>query len=189
MKHAHDHKVVELLYEEIFTRYGVPKELVTDQGAKFTSNLINELMTQYNIRHQKSNPYHPQDNGQAKVTNQEIENILTKIVHLHQKDWNSRLPEAIWAYRTTWKTTTGFTPFELLYEKVAMLPIEFEYKTLRTTLELSIELLAAQRECLLDLNSLDEMRKAALENTKIIQKQRKQWHDSQINNKKFQTRN
>ena len=45
MKHAHDHKVVEFLYEEIFTCYGVPKELVTDQGAQFTSNLINELMT------------------------------------------------------------------------------------------------------------------------------------------------
>ena len=56
MKHAHDHKVVEFLYEEISTHYGVPKKLVTDQGAQFTSNMINELMTQYNIRHQKSSP-------------------------------------------------------------------------------------------------------------------------------------
>ena len=45
MKHDHDHKVAKFLYEEIFTCYGVPKELVTDQGAQFTSNLINELMT------------------------------------------------------------------------------------------------------------------------------------------------
>ena len=44
MTHAHDHKVAEFLYEEIFTRYGVPKEVVTDQGAQFTSNLIIELM-------------------------------------------------------------------------------------------------------------------------------------------------
>ena len=51
MKHACDHKVAEFLYEEIFTCYGVPKELVTNQGAQFTSNLINEMMTQYNIRH------------------------------------------------------------------------------------------------------------------------------------------
>ena len=51
MKHARDEKVVEFLYEEIFTHYGVPKELVTDQGAQFTSNLITELMKQYNIRH------------------------------------------------------------------------------------------------------------------------------------------
>ena len=43
MKHAHDEKVVEFLYEEIFTHYGVPKELVIDQGAQFTSNMISEL--------------------------------------------------------------------------------------------------------------------------------------------------
>ena len=67
-----------------------------------------------------------------------------------------------------------------------MLPIKFEHKTLRTTLELNIELPATQRERLLHLNSLDEMCKAALECTEIIHKQRKQLHDSHINNKQFQ---
>ena len=51
MKHARDEKVAKFLYEEIFTHYGVPKELVTDQGAQFISNLISELMKQYNIKH------------------------------------------------------------------------------------------------------------------------------------------
>ena len=78
MNHAHDEKFVEFLYEEIFTHYGVPKELVTDQGAQFTSNLISELMKQYNIRHQKSSPYHPQANGQAEVTNRELKTFLKK---------------------------------------------------------------------------------------------------------------
>ena len=123
MKHAHDEKVVEFLYEEVFTCYGVSKELVTNQGAQFTSNLILALMKQYNIRHRKSSPYHPQANGQVEVTNRELENILTKIVHLHHRDWTNRLQEVVWAYKTTWNTTTGFTPFELLYGKVAMLPI------------------------------------------------------------------
>ena len=79
MKHAHDEKVAKFLYKEFFTRYGVPKELVTDQGAQFTSNLISALMKQYNIRHRKSSPYHPQANGQVEVTNHKFENILTKI--------------------------------------------------------------------------------------------------------------
>ena len=113
MKHACDEKVAEFLYEEIFTRYGVPKELVTKQGVQFTSNLISTLMKQYNIKHQKSSPYHPQANGQVEVTNCKLENILTKIVCLHYRDWTSR--KVVWAYRTTWKTTTRFTPFELLY--------------------------------------------------------------------------
>ena len=90
--------------------------------------------------HQKSSPYHPQPNGQEEVTNHELKNILTKIVHLHHRDWTSRLQEVVWTYRTTWKTTIGFTPFEILYGKVAMLPIEFEHKTLRKTLALDIDL-------------------------------------------------
>ena len=78
------------------------------------------------------------------MTNRELENILTKIVSLHRKDWAARLPEALWAYRTSWKSTTGFTPFELLYVKTAIMPTEFKHKNLRTTLELGITLPVAQ---------------------------------------------
>ena len=114
------------------------------------------------------------------MTNRELESILPKIVALHKKDWVARLPEALWAYRTAWKSTIGFTSFELLYEKIVVMPIEFEHKTLRTALELDIALLVAQRDHILHLNELDEWRKSALHNTKIIQSQRKQWHDKFI---------
>ena len=92
---------------------------------------------------------------------------------IHKKDWATKLPEALWAYRTTWKTTTGFTPFQLLYGKSAMMPVEFEYKTLRTTLELDLDLTTAQREKILTLNGLDEWRKPALHNTEMVQQQMK----------------
>lgn len=75
------------------------------------------MVNEYNIKHRKSTPYHPQANGQVEVTNRDLEAILTKTVALHKKDWSNRLPEAIWAYRTTWKTTIGFTPFEMVYGK------------------------------------------------------------------------
>lgn len=95
MTHACDNKVVEFLYEHIFTRFGVPRKLITNQGAQFTSNLITALMNDYKIRHIKSSPYHPQANGQAEVTNREIEAILTKTVQLHKKDWSSHLPKVV----------------------------------------------------------------------------------------------
>ena len=78
------------------------------------------------------------------MTNRELENILTKIVSLHRKDWAARLPEALWAYRRIWKSPTGFTPFEILYGNTTIMPIEFEHKTLWITLELDITLLATQ---------------------------------------------
>ena len=65
---------------------------------------------------------------------------------LHRKDWVARLPKALWAYRTAWKSTIGFTPFELLYGKTAVMPIEFEHKTLRTALELDIALPSTQQD-------------------------------------------
>jgi hypothetical protein len=64
----------------------------------------------------------------------------------------------VWAYNTTWKTTIGFSPYELVYVKVVMLPVEFEIKTLRTTLELGLDISEAQIEILDHLNALDELR-------------------------------
>lgn len=122
-------------------------------------------MKEYNIRHRKSSPYHPQENGQEKVTNKETGAILTKTVQIYKKDQSSRLAEAAWAYRTTWKTTTSFTPFELVYGKTTMMSIQFEHKTLRTALKVNIDLPTAQEERILHLNSLDEMRKTTLHKT------------------------
>ena len=71
---------------------------------------------------------------------------------LHKKYWAAILPKALWAYRTAWKSTIGFTPFELLYGIVVVMPTEFEHKTLRTTLELDIALPIAQKDRVLHLN-------------------------------------
>ena len=94
-------------------------------------------------------------------------------MQIHRKDWNNRFTEVVWAYQTTWKKTTRFTPFELVYGKETMFPIEFEHKTLCTTLELNISLPATQEERLLHLNSLDEIRKTTLERIEFIQQQQK----------------
>ena len=111
-----------------------------DKGAQFTSNLITKLMKKYMIHHGTSSPYHPQANGQVEITNKEIESILTKIVAIHKRDWVTQLPKEIWAYRTTWKSTTRFTPFELLYGKSTSMSIKFEHKTLKISLELDVDL-------------------------------------------------
>jgi hypothetical protein len=72
--------VVEFIYEDIFTHFGVPCKIVTDQGTQFTSKLMKDLTKKYGIKHCKYYPYHPQDNGQVESTNKVLEAILTKIV-------------------------------------------------------------------------------------------------------------
>lgn len=84
---ATEQVVVDFLHEDIFTRFGVPREIVNDQGSQFTSHLMTALVQQYKIKHRLSSPYHPQTNGQLESTNKVLESILTKTVDQHHKDW------------------------------------------------------------------------------------------------------
>jgi transposase InsO family protein len=92
---------------------------------------MRELTEKYGIKHCKSSPYHPQANGKAESTNNVLESILTKIVQLHHRDWVDRLPEALRACRTTWRNTIGHTPYEIVYGKHVLIPIEFQVRTFR----------------------------------------------------------
>jgi len=83
------------------------------------------------------------------------------------------------------ENTTRITHFELFYGKKSMLPIEFEYHTLRTTTELDMNLQSTQREILSQLNALDEYRMQSIFNTEVVQQQRKYWHDKKIEYMKF----
>eukprot|EP00253_Pinus_taeda_P012394 PITA_12394 len=149
IKAATKEKVGEFLRENIFYKFGYPRELVTNQGSQFTSNLIEDLLAHHKIKHRTSTSYHPQANGQVEVTNRALKEILTMVVSSGRKDWADHLVEATWAYNTTWKTTTGFTPYELVYEKKALLSIEFEYNTLRVAAQLDLDISYAQCEILL----------------------------------------
>eukprot|EP00253_Pinus_taeda_P030628 PITA_30628 len=175
-----------LQIQDIFTRFGVLREIVTDQGSQFTSKMVKGLVEDYKIKHRKSTPYHPQENGQVESTNKVIEGILTKTVHLHRRDWEERLPEALWAYRTTWRNIIGHTPYELFYGKQALFPIEFHIKTFKMAIQLGLDLSEAQKHRLEQLNELDEIRQDAVQRTSIVQKNRAKWHDKYIKEKKFQ---
>lgn len=118
--------------------------------------MIEELLSHHKIKHRTSTPYHPQANGQVEVTNRAQENILSKVVSGNKKDWVERLVEATWAYNITWKTTIGFTPYEIVYGKKDLFSIEFEYNTLRMASPLDLDLSHAQKERLFHLNGLDE---------------------------------
>eukprot|EP00253_Pinus_taeda_P025442 PITA_25442 len=127
-------------------------------GTQFTSKIMERLMEEYKIKHRKSTPYNPQANGQVESTNKVIEGIVTKTVHLHRRDWANRLPEALWAYRTTWRNTMGHTPYELVYGKQVLFPIEFQVKTSKMAVKLGMDLSEAQKHRLEQLNELDEIR-------------------------------
>ena len=101
VKVATKEKVVEFLRENVLYKFVYPRELVTDQGSQFTSNMIEYLLSQHRVKHRASTAYHRQANGKVEVTNRVIEGILTKVVSSNRKYWVDRLVEATWAYNTT----------------------------------------------------------------------------------------
>ena len=133
---------------------------------------MQQITEMYKIKHRKSTPYHPQANGQVESTNKTLETIMTKIVQMHQKYWSNKIHEALWAYRINWKNSTGFTPYQLVYRKQVLLPIEFQIHTFKLAVDLGVELSEARRERIMELNQLDEMRQAAVEQTILVQQQR-----------------
>ncbi|KAM0972224.1 hypothetical protein ACFX2B_019772 [Malus domestica] len=103
--------VLKFLQGVIFLRFGIPRVILSDGGTHFINKPFANLLAKYGINHRVATPYHPQTFGQVEVSNRELKRILEKTVGSTRKDWSSKLNDALWAYRTAYKTPIGMSPF------------------------------------------------------------------------------
>ena len=107
---------------EIFSRYGIPEELLSDRGTNFLAKLTKELMEKLGVKHIKTSPYHPQTNGTLERFHSTLKQMLRKTCK-DVKNWDKWIPYLLFAYRETPHATTGFAPFELMFGREVRGPL------------------------------------------------------------------
>ncbi|XP_070032498.1 uncharacterized protein [Nicotiana tomentosiformis] len=177
--------VCEFLQKNIFTRFGTPRVIISENGSHFMNKQFVALMSKYGVTHKTGTPYHAQTSGQVEVANQELKRILEKMVSASHKDWSVKLDEALWAYRTAFKTTIRTLPFKLVYVKSCHLLVEIEHKAYWSIKMLNLDLSLVGEHRLAQMNKLDEFRLDAYENARIFKEKTKRWHDHMITPKEF----
>ncbi|GJX89612.1 reverse transcriptase domain-containing protein [Tanacetum coccineum] len=182
---TNDARVVCKFLKSLFARFGAPRAIISDRGTHFCNDQFTKVMLKYGVTHRLSTAYHPQTSGQVEVSNRGLKRILERTVGENRASWSNKLDDALWAFRTTYKTPIGCTSYKLVYGKACHLPIELEHKAYWALKHANFDLKTAGDQRKVQLNELSELRDQAYENSLIYKEKTKRIHDAKIKNRVF----
>ncbi|GJW23265.1 reverse transcriptase domain-containing protein [Tanacetum coccineum] len=179
---TNDARVVCKFLKSLFSRFGAPRAIISDRGTHFCNDQFAKVMLKYGVTHRLSTAYHPQTSGQVEVSNHGLKRILERTVGENRASWSDKLDDALWAFRTAYKTPIGCTPYKLVYGKACHLPVELEHKAYWALKHTNFDIKTAGDHRKVQLNELNELRDHAYENSLIYKEKTKRIHDSKIKN-------
>nr|GFA00253.1 reverse transcriptase domain-containing protein [Tanacetum cinerariifolium] len=182
---TNDSRVVCKFLKSLFARFGAPRAIISDRGTHFYNNQFAKVMLKYEVTHRLSTAYHQQTSRQVEVSNRGLKRILERTIGENRAFWSDKLDDALWAFRTAYKTFIGCTPYKLVYRKAYHLPIELEHKAYWALKQANFDLAVSGDHRKVQLNELNEIRDHAYENSLIYKEKTKRIHDSKIKNSVF----
>nr|GFA21537.1 reverse transcriptase domain-containing protein [Tanacetum cinerariifolium] len=167
---------------DIMARTTLPR---SDRETHFCNDQFAKVMLKYGVTHRLATPYHPQTSAQVEVSNRGLKRILERTVGENRASWLDKLDDALWTFRTAFKTPIECTPYKLVYEKACHLPIELEHKAYWALKHANFNLKTAGDHRKVQLNELKELHDQAYENSLIYKEKTKRLHDSKIKDRVF----
>nr|GEV13577.1 reverse transcriptase domain-containing protein [Tanacetum cinerariifolium] len=182
---TNDAQVLVKFLRKLFSRFRVPNALIIDRETHLCSTLLEKTLRKYGVMHRLATPYHPQTSGQTKNTNRAIKRVLKRTMNGNRKQWADKLDDALWAFRTGYKTQIVSTLFRIVHGKACHLPIEMEHKAYRALKNVNLDLDTAGKHRYLQLNKLAKLRNEAYEHSRAYKERTKRWNDVKIIDKEF----
>ncbi|GJX41257.1 reverse transcriptase domain-containing protein [Tanacetum coccineum] len=153
---TNDARVVVKILKSLFARFGTPRAIISDRGTHFYNDQFAKIMLKYEVTHRLSTAYHPQTSGQVEVSNRGLKCILERTIGKNRASWFDKLDDALWAFRTAFKTPIGCTPYNLVYGKACHLPIELEHKAYWSLKHCNFDLKTVGDHRKVQMNELNE---------------------------------
>ncbi|XP_034225475.1 uncharacterized protein LOC117635208 [Prunus dulcis] len=175
-------RIETFVWQSIVCRFGIPNSIVTDNGRQFDNAKFKQFCSNLKIRLCFASPAHPQSNGQVEAVNKIIKKTLKTKLDKAKGCWPELLPEVLWSYRTTFRTSTGETPFSLSFGTEAVAPVEIGQPTYRTS---TYDAKANDEQLALNLDFIDELRdQSSMRNVAYKQRIAK-YYDSRVKPRAF----
>nr|GEV50534.1 reverse transcriptase domain-containing protein [Tanacetum cinerariifolium] len=171
---TNDARVVCKFLKSLFSRFGSPRAIISDRGTHFCNDQFVKVMLKYGVTHRLSTVYQPQTSGQVEVLNRGLKRILERTIGENRASWSDKLDDALWAFRTAYKTPIGCTPYKLVYGKACHFLIELEHKAYWALKQANFDLAMVGDHWKVQLNELNELRDHAYENSLIYKEKRRE---------------
>lgn len=167
--------VAQFIFEDIICRHGCPYIIQSDRGTSFDNQLLDQLLTRYDIKHTLVAPYHPQSNGLVERLNQTIGRAIAKMAQNNVKEWDKHLAGVLLAYRSAIQSSAHETPFYLAYGRHARLPVDCD-----RPLDDPDHAISEDQRITRILDRLEPKRAQAAQHIAKAQERQKEHHDAKV---------